>query len=80
MTTLSVLVDLMKQAGEMKGKTGQQKKDWVLTKLREVMNLPDAVEDLIIELIDVLIDVDKHRIRINPAVKKHIVSLGKLCC
>ena len=80
MTTLSVLVDLMKQAGEMKGKTGQQKKNWVLTKLREVMNLPDAVEDLIIELIDVLIDVDKHRIVINPNVKTHIVSLGKLCC
>ena len=80
MTTLSVLVDLMKQAGEMKGKTGQQKKDWVLTKLREVMNLPDAVEDLIIELIDVLIDVDKHRIRINPAVKKHIINITSLCC
>jgi hypothetical protein len=80
MTTLSVLVDLMKQAGQNKKTTGKQKKEWVLTKLREVMNLPDAVEDLIIELIDVLIDVDKHKIVINPAVKKHIVSLGNLCC
>ncbi len=80
MTTLSVLISLMQQAGEMKGKTGQQKKDWVLTKLREVMNLPEAVENLIIELIDLLIDVDKNRIVINPNVKTHIVSLGKLCC
>jgi len=80
MTTLSVLVDLMKQAGENKNTTGKQKKEWVLTKLREVMNLPDAVEDLIIELIDLLVDVDKHRIVINPKVKKHFVSLGKLCC
>ena len=80
MTTLNVLIDLMRQAGEIKNTTGKQKKEWVLTKLREVMKLPDVVEDLIVELIDVLIDVDKHRIIINPTVKKQFVSLGKLCC
>ena len=80
MSYLSVLVDLMQQAGQNKNTTGKEKKEWVLTKLREVMNLPDAVEDLIVELIDLLIDVDKHRIVINPNVKTHIVSLGKLCC
>lgn len=80
MTTLSVLVGLMREAGESKNTTGKQKKEWVLTKLREVMKLPDVVEDLIVELIDVLIDVDKNRIIINPKAKKHFVSLGKLCC
>lgn len=80
MTTLSVLVDLMKQAGDRKNTTGKQKKEWVINKMKEVLNLPDVVEELIAELIDLLIDVDKHRIVINPAVKKQFVSLGKLCC
>lgn len=80
MTTLSVLVDLMKQAGENKNTTGKQKKEWVIKKMREVLNLPEVVEDLIAELIDLLIDVDKHRIIINPKVKKHFINITSLCC
>jgi len=80
MTTLSVLVDLMRQAGENKNTTGKQKKEWVIKKMKEVLNLPDVVEELIAELIDLLVDVDGHKIVINPVVKKHFISLGKLCC
>jgi len=80
MTTLSVLVDLMRQAGENKNTTGKQKKEWVIKKMKEVLNLPDVVEELIAELIDLLVDVDGHKIVINPAVKKHFINIKGLCC
>ncbi|MHA2039831.1 MAG: hypothetical protein ACW98X_25730 [Promethearchaeota archaeon] len=80
MTTLSVLVDLMKQVGENKNTTGKQKKEWVINKMKEVLNLPDVVEELIAELIDLLVDVDGHKIVINPKVKKHFINITSLCC
>lgn len=80
MTTLSVLVDLMKQAGENKNTTGKQKKEWVIKKMKEVLNLPEVVEELIAELIDLLVDVDGHKIVINPKVKKHFINIKGLCC
>jgi len=80
MTTLSLLIDLMRQAGENKKTTGKQKKEWVIKKMKDVLNLPEIVEELIAELIDLLVDVDGHKIVINPAVKKHFISLGNMCC
>jgi len=80
MTTLSVLVDLMKQAGANKNTTGKQKKEWVIKKMKEVLNLPEVVEELIAELIDLLVDVDGHKIVINPKVKKHFINITSLCC
>lgn len=80
MTTLSVLVDLMKQAGENKNTTGKQKKEWVIKKMKEVLNLPEVVEELLAELIDLLVDVDGHKIVINPKVKKHFINITSLCC
>lgn len=55
--------------------TGEKKKKWVLKKLKEELNLNEDIENFIIELIDVLIMVDKNKIKINPVIKKSL-----LCC
>ena len=72
---LSSLVELMQEA-DLVFKSGKDKKRWVLDKLREELKMDERVEDIIIHVIDILIEVDKGKIRINPKVRAGLFS----CC
>jgi hypothetical protein len=71
MTNLLIecLVDLMKTAGRIKEMNGNQKKIYVLDRLRFQMALDGPIEDLIIGVIDILIDVEKGKLVLNQKVK-----------
>ena len=76
------LVRLMKVAeGLEELKTGKAKKQYVLDQLKIIMQLDELIEILIIEFIDVLIEVDKHKITFNKDMKpiKCFDYLKKLC-
>lgn len=73
---LDTLVNLMQTAAVMTEMSGLQKKRFVLTQLRNKLQLQDEVEDLIIDLIDLLIQVDKHQLRINPNVRSLFSCCG----
>ena len=74
----SHLIKWMKVAGELESTTGAFKKQFVLDKIREELNLDVLLEDIIITVIDLLIDIDKGRIVINPVVKSKFKSM--ICC
>lgn len=67
---LDTLINLMQTAATMTEMDGVSKKRFVLTQLRNKLQLQDEVEDLIIDLIDLLIKVDRHELRINPNVRR----------
>jgi len=67
---LTVLIQLMKKAGQNKDLSGKDKKQFVLDEIRKQLELPEDIEDLIINLIDILIEVENHQLIINPKVKK----------
>ena len=75
------LIRLMKVAEELEDlKTGKAKKEFVMSELRNVIELPAHVEYLIMEVIDILIDVDKGNITINKKVKKGCYDfINKIC-
>jgi len=73
---ISELMKFMSIIGNHKNMSGKEKKDWVLLKLREEMDFPDVIEDLIIAIIDYVVLVDKGQIKINPKIKKNFFK----CC
>ena len=73
---ISELMKFMSIIGNHKNMTGKEKKDWVLLKLREEMDFPDFIEDLIIATIDYIVLIDKGQIKINPKIKKNFFK----CC
>lgn len=73
---ISELLKFMSIIGNHKNMSGKEKKEWVLVKLREEMELPDIIEDIIIATIDYIILVDKGQIKINPKIKKNFFK----CC
>ena len=66
---LTVLIQLMKKAGQNKDLSGKDKKQFVLDEIRKQLELPEDIEDLIINLIDILIEVQNGKLVINPKVK-----------
>lgn len=70
---LPMLVKFMKIAGQYTDKTGEQKKRFVIDSITQKIN-DDAVAEIIGDVIDYLVDVEKGRLRINPAVKRF------MCC
>ena len=75
------LVRLMTIAEEMKElKTGKEKKKYVMDELQILMVLDPLIEGLILEFIDVLIEVDKHKITFNKNIKKGCLSFIKNIC
>jgi hypothetical protein len=66
----------MQTAATMTEMDGVSKKRFVLTQLRNKLQLSDDVEDLIIDLIDLLVQVDKHELRINPNVRSLFSCCG----
>lgn len=80
MSILNKVVDLMREASQMKNlNTGQLKKKFVLDAVRSILEYPDPVEDLICEFIDIIIAVDKGKLVINPIIKKSIFSCYNAC-
>ena len=74
---LSVLIDWMRIAAQLKGKSGAEKKKFVLKQLRDEIQLDELLEEFILATVDLLIDVDKNGIHINPIVKR---KFKLLCC
>lgn len=80
MKVLNTVIEMMKMANEMKElKTGYQKKKYVIDTVRSILHLPDEVEDIIIEFIDIVIDVEKGRIKINDTAKKIFIFPCFIC-
>jgi hypothetical protein len=60
------------------GKTGKEKKEWVIERINGLLiGASDDVKDLVPFIIDILIKVDKHEIRINPVVKSSCIKFMK---
>ena len=74
---LTVLVEWMRIAAQLKGKSGAEKKKFVLKQLRDEIQLDELLEEFILATVDLLIDADKNGIHINPVVKK---GFKLLCC
>ena len=71
MKLLEKVIQLMLEAQKMdRLKTGEQKKKFVLSAIRSILEYPEPVEDLICDFIDIIIDVDKGKIKINQDIKK----------
>lgn len=75
------LIRLMTIAEELEDlKTGKEKKKYVMDELQIIMVLDPLVEGLILEFIDVLIEVDKHKITFNKDIKKGCFKFMKKIC
>ena len=72
------LVDLMKIAGKSSELTGKQKKDLVIKRMRESLDLPQVYEDIIAVLIDTLIQVEDGKLVFNKKLKKTKWVCGSL--
>jgi len=70
------LIKYMSLIGNHKNMNGEQKKEWVLSTLRQEMLLSDDLEDIIIEIIDYMILVEKGQIVLNPKIK----NVKKILC
>lgn len=80
MKVLNTVIEIMKKANDMKNlKTGYEKKKYVMETVRNILNLPDEVEDIIIEFIDIVIDVEKGKIKINEKVKRLFIFPCFIC-
>ena len=80
MKVLNTVIEIMKKANELEDlKTGYQKKKYVMETVRRILDLPDEVEDVIIEFIDIVIDVEKGRIKINEKVKRLFIFPCFIC-
>lgn len=73
---LDTLINLMQNAAVMTELDGVSKKSFVLTQLRNKLQFSDEVEHLIIDLIDILVQVDKNELRINPNVRRLFSCCG----
>ena len=75
------LIRLMTIAEELEDlKTGKEKKKYVMDELKIIIVFDPLVEGLILEFIDVLIEVDKHKITFNKDIKKGCLSFIKKIC
>lgn len=72
---IKILLELMQQAGQINDMTGQQKKLYVMLKLKDGLDIDPILEDFIFDIIDLIINVDKNEIIINPKIKKLFI-----CC
>jgi hypothetical protein len=76
---LELVIGLMTDASNMKGMNGHQKKKYVIIRIKQELELPDAIEELIAEFIDMIIEVEKGKIKINKKeVKKAFLNI--ICC
>ena len=73
------LIKFMSIIGNHKNMTGEEKKKWVLLRLKEELLLPEEFEELLIELIDYIVLIDNGQIKINQKIIKSSKKLF-ICC
>jgi hypothetical protein len=73
------LVRWMQIIGNHKNMSGLEKKEWVLLKVKEELELNEDIENLIIDFIDYIILVDGNKIIINQKIKNGCLS-SLFCC
>jgi hypothetical protein len=66
---IKMLISLMREASQMNHLSGSEKKDYVMKKLKNAIPLDNEIEELLLDIIDTLIDVEKGRLVLNPVVK-----------
>ena len=73
------LIKFMKLAEQIKGEnTGEAKKQFVIKHINELLvGASSDVKELVPFIIDLIIDVDKHKIKINEEVKSSCIKLMK---
>ena len=76
---LTLTIQLMQEAATLSELSGKAKKAYVLNKVRDTLELSDEVEEIIIAVIDMLIDVEKGKLIINPKVKKSYMRFISCC-
>jgi len=69
------LIDLMQTVEFSKQLSGLEKKDFVLTKMKKLFDLDDQKIEMISEFIDIIILLDKNKIKIQKSAKKIFI-----CC
>jgi hypothetical protein len=74
------LINLMRRASKIKELSGKEKKKFVLNELRRIIPYDNAVEELLIDIVDLLIQVENGDIVINKKVKKSCMSMFRGCC
>ena len=67
---LTTVVELMIKAQTIDELDGKAKKIFVMKAVRNLLEYPEPVEDLICDFIDIIIDIDKGKIKINQDIKK----------
>jgi len=77
---LKHLVEAMKRVGVYNGLTGDEKKNMVIKDLHEAFEIPEPLLQFVINMIDILINVEKGRIVFNPKVKPVVASGLSFCC
>jgi hypothetical protein len=59
----------MREASELTNLSGKEKKEYVIKKLKDTILLDNEIEELLLDIIDTLVDVEKGRLVLNPVVK-----------
>ena len=70
--TLNQMVMLMKYVEELDGATNESKKQYVTDHLFDIMDVPENLQPLLGEVIDLLISVDRRKIQFRKNKKKFI--------
>ena len=63
------MIALMKRASKMKRLSGQEKKHFVMTELARIIPYDNALEEIILDIINLLIEVENGKLTINKDVK-----------
>lgn len=69
----NVVLSLMIQAGHMGDLSGEQKKQFVMNGMKDILPWDDELEELVLVIMDIIIDVEKGRLKIND-------RFGVGCC
>ena len=78
MSIIQELISLMIQVNiELPKLNGKKKKEWVLNKMRDIITFDNNIEEIIIDIIDALISVEKGQIKFNPKVKGCCLDIKK---
>ena len=71
---IAQLIMLVKYVEELQGISGEQKKAYVVEHLHDTFDISDELKPLLSEFIDVLISVDKGRLKlVKKKVKKFFI-------
>lgn len=73
---IPTLIKFMSLIGNHKSMTGHEKKQWVLNRLKEEIKIDEQIINIIVEIIDYIILIDKGNIKINPKIEKNFFN----CC